>query len=149
MMLPRRVPFIGAVPLPMISRWPRSLTSATSTQTFDVPRSRATTYFSSVLGMRCLLIRNLRALRRHDCRAAGGDGMNGFENDAIGETQIGVFDGAAAETLRIGDRVKRSPLLGQTRGVCVNDCSEFAIEQRKAVRRQRTHFGNPRVEKRI
>ena len=51
MMLPRRVPFIGEVPLPMISSCPRSLISPTSTQTFDVPMSRATMYLSSVLGM--------------------------------------------------------------------------------------------------
>src|SRR6266540_3854111 len=140
MMLPRRVPFIGAVPLPMISRCPRSLTSPTSTQTFDVPRSRATTYFSSVLGMRCLLVRNLRALCRHDCRAAADDGMNGFENDAIGEAQIGVFDGRAAKTLGVRDRIERSPLLGQIFRIRIHDGAEVAVEERKRMRRQRTHF---------
>src|SRR5436190_21862769 len=93
MMLPRRVPFIGEVPLPMISSWPRSLTSPTNTHTLDVPMSRATTYFSSVFGMH----------RSLNCLGPMLLGPQRLDDDSVGETEVGVANGAAVELLRAGD----------------------------------------------
>src|ERR1044071_3014411 len=123
MMLPRRVPFIGDVPLPMISSCPRSLISPTSAQTFEVPMSSATTYFSSVLGMR---------------------GLQRFHNDSIRKTQIGVFD--AWVILGAEDRVEAAPFRGDVVRVGVDERAELAIEDRESSRRNRPHLGDARVD---
>src|ERR1051325_8054782 len=123
MMLPRRVPFIGDVPLPMISSCPRSLISPTSAQTFEVPMSRATMYFSSVLGMR-------RLQRFHD--------------HPIRKSQIGVFDSGIVFGAQ--NRVEAAPFRGRVVGVGVDERAELAIENREAARRHGPHFGNPRVD---
>src|SRR5258706_7537072 len=79
MMLPRRVPFIGDVPLPMISSWPRSLISPTRTQTFDVPMSRATMYLSSVrvMAVLFLIVNGASGDVWTRGRAAGADSLKG------------------------------------------------------------------------
>src|SRR5687767_6290184 len=123
MMFPRRVPFIGAVPLPMISSCPRSLISPTSAQTFEVPMSRATMYFSSVRGMR---------------------GLQLFDDHSIRESQIRVVD--ARVVFGAQDSVEAAPLGGDVGGVGVDECAEVAVEEREAARRNRTHFGDARVE---
>src|SRR4028118_800814 len=104
MMLPRRVPFIGEVPLPMISSCPRSLISATSAQTFDVPMSSATMYFSSVLDIRCL-----QRLHNHSFR----------------ESQIRVLDGRVM--VRAQDRAQVAVLLRDVVGVRVDDGLQLAV----------------------
>src|SRR5205807_10183420 len=96
MMLPRRVPFMGAVPLPMISSCPRSVTSPTSTHTFDVPISSATTYFSSVFGIGCsYLVRDLRGNELRPAHFRQRDFMQRFDNQPIGKANVGVGDLAA------------------------------------------------------
>src|SRR5207247_9121001 len=113
MMLPRRVPFIGAVPLPMISSWPRSVTSPTSTHTFDVPMSSATMYFSSVFGMDILLIGDLHGddwTRSHrHCRHRS---QRLHHHSAI-EAKIGIGDVARRKSFRCSDRIKFTPLRGE------------------------------------
>src|SRR5258708_22831277 len=107
MMLPRRVPFIGEVPLPMISSWPRSLTSPTSTHTFEVPMSSATMYFSSGL----VIVRSPKSVRnghrrhRPPLRHGHGDRMGRFEDDAIVATEVGGLDRARGESLGAHDGV--------------------------------------------
>src|SRR5216684_255527 len=113
MMLPRRVPFIGAVPLPMISRWPRSVISPTSTHTFDVPMSSATMYFSSVFGMGILLIRDLHCndgmrSHRHSRHRA-----QRLDHHTAAEAKVGVGDVARREAFRCGNRIKVTPLRGE------------------------------------
>src|SRR3954449_10907578 len=118
MMLPRRVPFIGDVPLPMISSWLRSLTSPTSTHTFEVPMSRATTYFSSVFGMHDSLNWLWPMLL----------GSQRLDDDAVGETKVGVGDGAAAEPLRASDRVELAPLRREVGSVGIDHGAQLAVE---------------------
>src|SRR5438132_11640662 len=125
MMLPRRVPFIGDVPLPMISSWLRSLTSPTSTHTFEVPMSRATTYFSSVFGM-------------HDSLNDLGPRLLGpqrLDDDAMGETEIGVGHGGAPQFFRAGDGVQLAPLRREIAGVRVDHRGQLPVEDGETVRR--------------
>src|ERR1041385_2431913 len=136
MMLPRRVPFIGEVPLPMISSWLRSLASPTSTQTFDVPMSSATTYFSSVFGIDCSSF----GLRRRGHRS------HGFDDDAIGEAEVGVGNVAAAELFRAGDGVEVAPLRREVARVGVDDRAELAVEEREGVGGDGADFGHARVQ---
>src|ERR1051325_2763618 len=140
MMLPRRVPFIGEVPLPMISSWLRSLISPTSTHTFDVPMSSATMYFSSVLGIRDSLRRGVRG---------GAKGSLRLDDDAIGEAQIGVLDGSAPEVLGADDGVEAAPLRRYVFRVRVDDGRQLAVEEREAARRDRVHLGDARVDLRV
>src|SRR5688500_19012195 len=119
MMFPRRVPFIGEVPLPMISSWPRSLISATSAQTFDVPMSRATMYFSSVLDIRCLLM-----LFRHAAH-----------NDSFCEPQVRVLD--LRVVVRAQDGAEVPVFRGDVFRVRVDDRLQLAVVQCKAARRDR------------
>src|SRR5689334_21227842 len=134
MMLPRRVPFIGEVPLPMISSWLRSLASPTSTQTLDVPMSRATTYFSSVFGIDGSSV-GLR-WRRHRIHA--------FDDDAIGEAKIGVAKRAAIELLRAGDGIEVAPLRGEVARVGVNHRAQLAVAERECIGRDLTNLGDAR-----
>src|SRR5437763_13479009 len=130
MMLPRRVPFIGAVPLPMISSWLRSLASPTSTHTLDVPMSRATTYFSSVFGMNdsCLGVR----WQSHRFQSGGAAvALRRFDDDAIGESKVRVRDRAAAELLRTRDGVEVAPLGREIARVRVDDGAELTVEERE------------------
>src|SRR5881392_2438954 len=99
MMLPRRVPFMGAVPLPMISSWLRSLISPTSTHTFDVPMSRSTMYFSSVLGIDRSCLYGVRWQSDHLP-------LQRFDDDAIGKPEIGVLD---REPVGAHDPVQAAP----------------------------------------
>src|SRR5436189_647176 len=157
MMLPRRVPFIGDVPLPMISSCPRSLISPTSAQTFEVPMSSATTYFSSVLGMMPPPSRVIpsgardlggweRAALRHPpgSLAHARDDIADFHNDPIRKTQIGVFD--AWLVLGAEDRVEAAPFRGDVVRIGVNERAELAIETREAARRDSPHRGDARVD---
>src|ERR1051325_7677519 len=139
MMLPRRVPVIGEVPLPMISRRLRSLTSPTSTQTLDVPMSRATTYFSSVFG----IDGSSFGLRWHRHR------FHGFDDDAIGKAKIGVGNGAAIESLRARDGVEVAPLRREIAGVGVDHRAELAVEEGERVGRDLANLRDARVELRI
>src|SRR4029079_5192619 len=148
MMLPRRVPFIGAVPLPMISSWARSFTSPTSTQTFEVPMSRATMYLSSVFGMELSSIL--------DCgrRAAGGvrDRRHGrrtqwLDDDAVVESQVDVFD--APELLVRNDGVEVAPLRGELLAVGVDERAELAVEDGEAARRDGADLRDAGVEPRV
>src|SRR5688572_30370020 len=123
MMLPRRVPFIGEVPLPMTSTCPRSLISPTSAQTFEVPMSRATMYLSSVLDMRCL---------------------QRFYDHSIREPQVRVFDLRVALGTQHG--VEVSVLGGDVLRVGVDDGPQLAVVQGEAARRDRPHFGDAREE---
>src|SRR5215210_369894 len=117
MMFPRRVPFIGEVPLPMISSWPRSPISATSAQTFDVPMSSATMYFSSVLDM-------LALQRSH--------------NHSFREPQVRVLDLRVVVRAQHGAEV---PVLrGDVLGVRIDDRLQLAVVQREAARRDRPHL---------
>src|SRR5437764_2125010 len=125
MMLPRRVPFIGAVPLLMISSWLRSLASPTSTHTFEVPMSSATTYFSSVFGM-------YDSLRHFRPRLLG---TYRFDHDSIAETEVGVGDGRARKLLRLGDGVELAPFRGDVRRHDVDHRAELPVEDGEAVRR--------------
>src|SRR5437764_10883 len=143
MMLPRRVPFIGEVPLPMISSWLRSLASPTSTQTLDVPMSSATTYFSSVFGMYDSLHWQQPGCRA-EARPAGW-----FDDDAIGEAQIGVFDGSAIELLGARDGVQVAPLRREVVRVRVDHRAELAVEQREGVGGDGTDLGEARVHVRV
>src|SRR5687767_8167284 len=124
MMFPRRVPFIGEVPLPMISSCPRSPISPTRAQTFEVPMSSATMYFSSVLGMFFLL--------RH------------FHHHPTRESQIGVFD--AWIVLRAQHGAQVAVLPGEVVRVRVDDGPQLAVVDRESARRDRPHFRDPRVE---
>src|SRR5258706_1372369 len=135
MMLPRRVPFIGEVPLPMISSRPRSLISPTSTHTFEVPMSRATMYLSSVLAMTVLLVGDLRRRGDRRRRGRGRDRVNGFDDDAVAEAEVGVFDAVRSELLGTGDGVKVAPLRGEVRSVREDQRAELAVEEREAARR--------------
>src|SRR3954470_705986 len=105
MMLPRRVPFIGDVPLPMISSCPRSVTSPTSTQTFEVPMSSATMYLSSVFGM--VISYSIRDLNRYielsGRRRHRELRVHRLDDDASVEAQIGVLQVAALELVGSGD----------------------------------------------
>src|SRR5688572_26939194 len=125
MTFPRRVPFIGDVPLPMISSCPRSPISPTSAQTFEVPISSATMYFSSVLGMFFLTC----------C----------FHDHPVREPQIRVFD--AGVVLRAEHGAEISVLLGDVFGVRVNDRAQLAVVNREAARRDRPHLGDPCVKR--
>src|SRR6185436_17043431 len=125
MMFPRRVPFIGDVPLPMISSCPRSLTSPTSTQTFEVPMSRATMYLSSVLGMDALLVLECggpaAAVRgRPHCRR-----IPRFHDDAVLKAEVRVLDGAAGELLAGDDGVEVAPLRREVPGVGVDEHADL------------------------
>src|SRR5437588_4584584 len=140
MMLPRRVPFIGAVPLPMISSWLRSLASPTSTQTLEVPISSATTYFSSVFGI------------DDSCRFGGrrrSRRFRRFDDDAIRESEIRVTDGGAIEPFRPRDGVQIAPLRREIARVRVDDRVELAIEERECVRRNGADLGDSGVDVRV
>src|SRR2546422_1400274 len=152
MMLPRRVPFIGAVPLPMISSCPRSVTSPTSTQTLEVPMSSATMYFSSVFGMSFSSFFLICDQRRDDpwnCNRRRQRRIHRLENQAIAESQVGVLDVAASVVLRGGDGIQIAPLRRQIILVCVNRGAQFAVKQGKTMRQQRAHFGQPAVDSSI
>src|ERR1700680_3402515 len=111
MMFPRRVPFMGAVPFPMISSCPRSVTSPTSTHTFDVPISSATTYFSSVFGIGCsYLVRDLRRNELSPAHFRQRDLVQRLHNESIGKADVGVGDLAAAEVFRTRHCRKGAPL---------------------------------------
>src|SRR2546428_82090 len=147
MMLPRRVPFMGAVPLPMISSCPRSVTSPTNTHTFDVPISSATTYFSSVFGIGCSYL--VRDQRRNELRPAHFRQrclMHRFDNETIGEADVGIGDLAAAEVFDPGDSGERVPLGEHILLVGVDERAELPIEQRESAGRQRPHFGDSRID---
>src|SRR5262245_14333789 len=137
MMLPRRVPFIGEVPLPMISSWLRSLTSPTSTHTFDVPMSSATTYLSSVFGMNDSLHFGVRRQ---------GHRFQRLNDDAIGEAQIGVGDLRASEVLGLRDGVELAPFRGEIVPVRIHDCAELTVEEGEGVRRHGTNLGDAREQ---
>src|ERR1051325_71266 len=145
MMLPRRVPFIGAVPLPMISSWARSLTSPTSTQTFDVPMSRATMYLSSVFGMELSSILECGGRAAADVRERRhGRRTPRFHDDSIGEAQVDGFD--AAELLVRNDGVEVAPLRGELVAVGVDERAELAVEDGEAARRDGADLRDARVE---
>src|SRR4029077_16134232 len=147
MMFPRRVPFMGAVPLPMISSCPRSVTSPTSTHTFDVPISSATTYFSSVFGIGCSYL--VRDLRRNELRPAHFRQryvMNRFHNETIGEADVGIGDLAAAEVVGPRDSDESAPLGKHILLIGIDERAELPIEQSKSARRQRPHFRDSRID---
>src|SRR5439155_651612 len=121
MMLPRRVPFIGEVPLPMISSWLRSFTSPTSTQTLEVPMSRATTYLSSVFGMYDSCRFGVR--RKNRCSR-----FQRFDDDPAGESQIGVRDRPVAQLLGVRDGVKLAPLRRQIGCIGIDHRTELPVE---------------------
>src|SRR5581483_925626 len=149
MMLPRRVPFIGAVPLPMISSWPRSAISPTSTHTFDVPMSSATMYFSSFFGMAPSLVRDLH--RNHRARRARGRRhlAQWLHHHASVESEIGIGDLAGSEALRGGDRVELAPLCRHVLLVRIDERAHLPVEKCKTTRRHRAHLGDARVQLRI
>src|SRR5467141_3070561 len=133
MMLPRRVPFIGEVPLPMISRWLRSLTSPTSTQTFEVPMSSATMYFSSVFGIERSSF-GVRG-RSHRFQSDGAAGaLQRLDDDTVLESKIRVRDLAAPQFLGLSDGVEVAPFRREVGGVGVNEGAELAVEEGEAVR---------------
>src|SRR5215212_1323081 len=149
MMLPRRVPFIGAVPLPMISSWLRSLISPTSTHTFDVPMSRATMYFSSVLGIGDS---SVFGVRRQGCRFESGrtaGALRRFDDDAVGKPEVGVLDGALPQPVGAGDGVEAAPLGRDVLRVGVDIRAEVPVEEGEAARRDRPHLGDAREDGRI
>src|SRR6266511_4292879 len=146
MMFPRRVPFIGDVPLPMISSCPRSLTSPTSTHTFEVPMSRATMYLSSVFGM---LLSSI--LERGSAAAALEGRRRGrrtpwLHDDAVLKAEVRVLDGAAGELLVRDDGVEVAPLRREVAGAGVDERAELAVEDGEAARRHGTDLGDARVE---
>src|SRR5438093_11231559 len=132
MMLPRRVPFIGAVPLPMISSWPRSVTSPTSTQTFDVPMSSATMYFSSVFAMDILLIGDLHRNDWTRCHRHCRHRPQRLDHHPPVETKIGISDVARRKSFRCSDRVKITPLRGEILLVGVDKGLQLPVKKCKA-----------------
>src|SRR3954447_16396033 len=75
--------------------------------------------------------------------------MYRFDDDAAGETEVGVFDVVYAEVLRARDGVEIAPLRGEVALVGIHERPELAVEKREAVRRDRIDFGDARVNLRI
>src|SRR5207253_2573741 len=78
-------------------------------------------------------------------RRAGRLRVNGLDDDAVGEAEVGVLDVRLPVLLALHDRVEVAPLRRGVVLVEIDGRGELAIEDREAARRNRTHDGDGRA----
>src|ERR1700720_3510534 len=75
--------------------------------------------------------------------------MDRLDNDAAGESEIGIFDVVLTEMLGAHDGVEVAPPRGKVAFVRIDESADLAVKESKAVGRDRFYLGDTRVELRV